>query len=61
MALVIGTPPNNYVHPFGTVGMVRGFPNESWHWNHEVLNMMTDDELLKLYNNIKEFNGKPKV
>lgn len=58
LALVYGTHgPHNYVHPFEHVGEVTGFPNERWRWRDHVLDKMTDEQLKKLYFDIKTFNA----
>lgn len=56
ICLVKGTNgPGSYAHPFGYFGCITGFPNEEWIWDEASLNFMNEEELFRLYNQIKDF------
>lgn len=55
---VLGTdgPSGGYsrLHLFKHVGELRGFPNESWHWNTTFLKNLSLESLIALYNDLIE-------
>jgi hypothetical protein len=55
--LVKSKPPSSYQSAEDAMrkgwGELKGFPNEKWYWNGPKLNDMTEQELYKLYLNLK--------